>query len=106
MSEHYPTAPAATVKPTKPYPDFPLFPHATKRWAKKIRGKLFYFGPWNDWQAALNRYQDQKDDLYAGRKPRVSAAGVTVRDLLNRFLTAKKQLLDSGELAPRTWADY
>ncbi len=31
---------------------------------------------------------------------------LTVRDLVNRFLTSKKSLLDSGELSPRTWSLY
>src|SRR4051794_39129865 len=55
MSEVHPTAPA---KPSKPYPDFPLFPHATRRWAKKIKGKMVYFGPWDDPRGALRAYED------------------------------------------------
>jgi integrase len=93
-------------KPAKPRPDFPLFPHATRRWAKKIRGKLHYFGPWEDPEGALNKYLDQKDDLHAGRKPRVSGDTLTVRDLLNRFLTSKKLLADAGELGARTFGEY
>jgi integrase len=100
------TASSSNDKPRKPYPEFPLFPHATRRWAKKIRGKLHYFGPWSDPDDALKKYLDQRDDLHAGRTPRVQGDGLTVRDLLNRFLTVKKHLVDSGELAARTWGDY
>ena len=49
---------------------------------------------------------EQRDDLHAGRVPRVPQDGLTVRDLLDRFLTAKKHLLDSGETAARTFSDY
>ncbi len=31
-------------RPGKPHPDFPLFPHATGRWAKKVRGRFCFFG--------------------------------------------------------------
>jgi integrase len=103
MSETHPTAP---VKPSKPYPDFPLFAHAAGYWAKKIRGKLHYFGPWADSDAALAKYLEQKDALHAGRKPREATGGTTVKDLANAFLNAKQALVDAGELAPRTWAEY
>lgn len=103
---------AAQGKPDKPYPDFPLFAHATGRWAKKIRGKLRYFGYWRDqpedgWKAAIDLYQRQRDDLQAGRKPRnTNDDGLTVRELCNRFLTSKQHQLDTGEIANRTFLDY
>ncbi len=102
----HPTAKTKPGKPKKPYPDFPLFPHATGRWAKKIRGKLHYFGPWADADAALQKYLDQREDLHAGRKPRIGSDGLTVRDLLNHFLTSKKMLTDAGEITTRTFGEY
>jgi len=93
-------------KPAKPHKDFPLFPHATKRWAKKIRGKLYYFGPWSDPQAALQRWLDQHDDLLAGRTPRAPVSGFIVRHLLNHFLTSRQRLVESGELTARSFGDY
>src|SRR6187551_2023972 len=106
MSKSDSTPAPSVCKPVKPYADFPLFPHATKRWAKKIRGKLHYFGPWADPDAALAKYLDQRDDLQAGRVPRVGKDGLTVRDLVNRFLTAKRCLQVSGELSQRSFTDY
>jgi integrase len=109
MSDSNSTAPGRagkTARPSKPHPDFPLFPHATRRWAKKIRGKLHYFGPWDDPDGALSSYLEQKDDLHAGRKPRSDPETLTVKDVVNAFLNSKTALLDAGELSPRTWADY
>ena len=40
------------VKSQKPSPEFPLFPHASGQWAKKIDGRMHYFG--KDAQVPLN----------------------------------------------------
>lgn len=96
-------------KPQKPYPDFPLFPHASGIWAKKIRGKMYYFGPWTDWKSALEKYLREKDSLYLGVKPEATTTpteGVTVKTLINRFLNAKRLQFESGELSRRSYADY
>jgi len=92
------------TKPAKPHPDFPLTPHPTGRWCKKIKGRLHYFGPWGDPDGALLRYLDQKDVLLAGRKPK--AAGNTLADLMNAFLYSKSLRVESGELTQRSWNDY
>jgi integrase len=91
-----------SAKPAKPYPEFPLFAHATGRWAKKIRGKLVYFGRWEDPTAALNKYFEQKDALHAGREPRPDPEALTVKGLANAYLNHKQAMLDNGDLSPRT----
>jgi integrase len=106
MSDNHFTASAASGKPAKPRPDFPLTPHPSGRWCKKIRGKLHYFGPWRHPDRALTKYLSQKDALHAGRKPRAESVGLTVKEVVNTFLANKQALVENGELSPRTWRDY
>jgi integrase len=106
MSARNSTSQQGSEKPPKPYEGFPLFPHATKRWAKKILGQTRYFGPWDDWQGALDEFNRQKEDLYAGREPAPAGKGVTVKKLCNAFLVAKKQKAARGEITPRMVESY
>jgi integrase len=109
----------AADRPKKPYPEFPLTPHPSGAWQKKIRGKIHYFGKWgrrvngklvrvagDGWKEALELYKAQADDLHAGRTPRVKSDGLTVADLCNRFLTAKHHKVASGELGSRMFQEY
>ena len=57
--------------------------------------KNHYFGTLADPTAALNKYLEERDDLQVGRKPRTRGEGLTVRELVNRFLSAKKSLMDN-----------
>jgi len=89
-------------KPRKPYPDFPLTPHPNRQWCKKIRGKVHFFGVWAEPDKALHEYLNVRDDLQAGRQPRIASDGLTVADLCNQYLTPKQQRVNTGELSPRT----
>ncbi|MCE9562874.1 MAG: tyrosine-type recombinase/integrase [Planctomycetes bacterium] len=106
-------------RPKKPYPAFPLTPHASGAWQKKIRGKVHYFGKWakrvkgkleriegDGWEDALKAYKVQADDLHAGRTPRLKNDGLTLADLCNRFLTSKTRKREAGELGVRIFQDY
>ena len=100
------TAKKAVRKPPKPYADFPLFAHANGKWAKKIHGRLYYFGAWANPDKALEEYKSRSDALYTGSTPRPTPGELTVKGLVNTFLTAKKARVDSGELTQRAWGDY
>lgn len=107
MQESIRSASSGKSKPAKPYPDFPLFPHATKRWAKKIRGKTHYFGPWNDPQGSLVRFNREWPYLSDGRTPPSDDSnGCTIRTLCNKFLDSKRAKLESDELSARSFGDY
>ncbi|OAI54006.1 hypothetical protein AYO44_03750 [Planctomycetaceae bacterium SCGC AG-212-F19] len=111
MSDGNSTRATASSKPAKPSPTFPLFPHATRRWAKKIRGKLHYFGkvddsPGHGADAALKLYLQQKDALHAGLTPRDTSEALTVYTLTAKFLTTKERLMEAGDLSPHSYHDY
>lgn len=100
-------------KPTKPSPDFPLFPHDRGKWAKKIKGKLYYFGRWDAPDEALAEYQQFLAD--GCKKPNEPVSEtlsestticMTVRDACNYFLVAREKDLASKQLSHRSFADY
>lgn len=104
-------AKSSTPKPRKPYKEFPLFPHQNGQWAKKIRGKLWYFGKWDDPEGALEHYLDDVDHIQAGRDPRrtgvveVSAEAITVADMFNLFLATLDTRCQAGEISARHFSD-
>jgi integrase len=104
MSEHSTSTPA-TVQPERP-PGSPLFWHKSGRWCKKIRGTHFYFGRGSH-DEALAEYNRIGPDLHAGRLPRDAEPGaLTVYSLCAKFLIAKKDQRDNGELSERMFAEY
>ncbi len=101
--------PSSTKQPrvAKPRPDFPLFPHASGRWAKKVKGAMLYFGSTaGDLQgdAALAAWLEEKDYcLLYGRRPAKTTGGLTVGELVDRFLNLKRLNIENKELSPLTF---
>jgi len=98
--------------PVKPSPTFPLYPGANGQWAKKVKGRRYYFGSWKTdpfGTAALKDWLARKDAIAAGLDNlRVSDTrqGRTLSDLFNAYMAQRKTDLDAGELAPPTYKDY
>jgi len=98
------TKPKRRIKPSKPYPSFPLTPHNNGPWCKKIRGKVYFFSIWEDAQAALEHYLRVAADLHTGRQPQlasISVDGPTVKQMCNQYLTYQLHKADAGEISTR-----
>lgn len=90
-------------KPSKPYPEFPLFAHNNGQWCRKIRGKLYSFGKWDDSTAALERHNDEYAYLKEGIAPPQSFDGWRVGDLINEYLSVQEDRLEQGEIEKCTF---
>ena len=96
------------IKPKKPYPSFPLTVHNNGQWCKKIRGKIQFFGVWDNPEAALEKYLSQAANLHAGRQPafhNLSSDDPTVKEVANHFLTYLFQRVETGEITARWFED-
>ena len=89
------------VKPQKPSPEFPLYAHARGRWAKKIAGKVEYFGRWDDPDGAFQEYVD----FLRPKLPDV-ITGISLEDASCLFLEAKEAAYFAKTLSQRSFSDY
>ncbi|HEX4000819.1 MAG TPA: hypothetical protein VHX65_19890 [Pirellulales bacterium] len=106
----------------KPHRDFPLTPHASGRWCKKVKGHFYYFGRTDrdpDGADALQNWRDRKEAILAGdeleelresrlhgkRRRQPTNDALTVEESRNAFLEAKESLVASGEITKRHFHD-
>jgi hypothetical protein len=86
---------------------FPMWLHPSGQWCKKWLGKPYYFG--TDASEALKRFEVEWPRIVAGN-PRFDDKPdphvVTLADLVNAFLGAKEERVDSGELSRGMWGEY
>ena len=91
----------------KPSPAFPLIPHPSGQFCKKIRAKRFYFGSVADSEAALERYHRHCQGLHSGQTTRIGRADeLTVAGLANTFLAAKEPKREAGSIEAATFVEY
>jgi len=90
-------------KPKKPYPTFPLTAMGNGYWCRKINGKIYYFGRWEDPDGALKKHNEEYHYLKSGVAPPTHSDAWTVKALFDKYLTAQQKRVDNGEIASRTF---
>lgn len=80
------------------HPEWPLTVAANGLWAKKIRGKTYYFGRLEDSDKALTRFKHDAPYLEAGLEPPRPGDQFTVEKLLARFRADVEARLARAEI--------
>jgi integrase len=99
-------------RPNKPRAEYPLFANQNGQWAKKIKGRPYYFGSWKTdpkGVAAEAEYGRRLPAILAGTDSIAVDAGSTdwtVGRLMGEFLKAKKSAADAKERSLVTLGDY
>lgn len=94
-----------TLKPRKPYPSFPLWPHQNGQWCKKIKGRFRFYGTWDDPKAALAEYNRLRVYHETGTDPEAQQDGFTVKNAIDRFLDRLESKVEIGERSNRHFLD-
>lgn len=101
-----PKADDTRTTPGKPSKDFPLFLHRNGQWAKKVRGRLLYFG--TDSTEARDRWLAEREYWLAGRRPPpvLDPDALTLERLVNLFCESKESKVKTGHISKRSYDDY
>lgn len=88
-----------------------LTPRKDGRFCKRVRGQLHYFGRDGDHDLAMREWLDAKDALLSGKRVRrerdpARPRAVTVKVLVNTFLTAATAKVEAGTMKGGTFDDY
>lgn len=107
------------IIPPKTPPGFPLTVHSSGKYCINRLGRMRFYGRWfnkrsgeiiinlDGWREAWDDFRIDEPDLVQGREPQPRDDGaLTIGMLCNSFLAAKKAKVESGELSPRSLADY
>jgi integrase len=100
-------------KPERPHPDFPLGAWPNGQWGKKIKGKPYYFGSWQDdpkGEAAIREYNDRLPGILGGtdhlRHLTAGKGQMSVGQLSAAFLAQKRLDVTASTLSLQTLGDY
>lgn len=93
-------------RPEKPCPDFPLFPHGCGQWAKKIHGRMHYFGPWADPEGAERALQAFLAKDASGRLPIAPANNTQAFSrIVDAYITKRHGDLQAKTIGLRYYRD-